>query len=274
MWMRRHQLRGTRGMQDRNFNDIAEKFARNIYGTTKGKLRQAVLWQDLETLLARLPQRPLVIVDAGGGEGHMACRLAALGHQVLLCDVSDEMIRRAQAAAEAQGLTDRLRVVQCAAQDIASYMDRPADLVLFHAVLEWVAEPQPVLSTLTDCLAPGGALSLMFYNHHAFLMRNMVLGNFGYVEVGMPKRKRRSLSPDHPLNPEEVYQWLSALGLTISGKTGIRVFHDYLRDKQKQIDEFDTLLALEQRYCRQEPFVSLGRYIHVMAHKPLLKDAL
>ena len=26
-------------MQDRNFDDIAEKFSRNIYGTTKGQLR-------------------------------------------------------------------------------------------------------------------------------------------------------------------------------------------------------------------------------------------
>ena len=42
-------------MQDRNFDDIAEKFARNIYGTTKGKIRQAVVWQDLTTLLAQLP---------------------------------------------------------------------------------------------------------------------------------------------------------------------------------------------------------------------------
>ncbi|MFE8314799.1 hypothetical protein RNI19_25495, partial [Salmonella enterica subsp. enterica serovar 1,4,[5],12:i:-] len=25
-------------MQDRNFDDIAEKFSRNIYGTTKGQL--------------------------------------------------------------------------------------------------------------------------------------------------------------------------------------------------------------------------------------------
>lgn len=44
-------------MQDRNFDDIAEKFARNIYGTTKGKIRQAVVWQDLTGLLAQLPQR-------------------------------------------------------------------------------------------------------------------------------------------------------------------------------------------------------------------------
>nr|VUD28301.1 S-adenosylmethionine-dependent methyltransferase [Raoultella sp. NCTC 9187] len=41
-------------MQDRNFDDIAEKFSRNIYGTTKGELRQAILWQDLQPLLDRL----------------------------------------------------------------------------------------------------------------------------------------------------------------------------------------------------------------------------
>ncbi|AUH01105.1 tRNA uridine 5-oxyacetic acid(34) methyltransferase CmoM [Pectobacteriaceae bacterium C52] len=261
-------------MQDRNFNDIAEKFAQNIYGTTKGKLRQAVLWQDLEILLSTLPSRPLQILDAGGGAGYMACKLAALGHQVLLCDLSDEMIQRAKTAALAQNVSHNMRFVQCAAQDIASYIEKPVDLVLFHAVLEWVAEPQQALQALTNCLVPGGALSLMFYNHHGLLMRNMVLGNFGYVASGMPKRKRRSLSPDHPLDPQQVYQWLDSLGLTISGKTGVRVFHDYLQNKQQQIDDFDILLALEQRYCRQEPFVSLGRYIHVMANKPLLKDVL
>ncbi len=37
-------------MQDRNFDDIAEKFSRNIYGTTKGQLRQTILWQDLDTI--------------------------------------------------------------------------------------------------------------------------------------------------------------------------------------------------------------------------------
>lgn len=41
-------------MQDRNFDDIAEKFSRNIYGTTKGQLRQAILWQDLDHVLAEM----------------------------------------------------------------------------------------------------------------------------------------------------------------------------------------------------------------------------
>ena len=65
---RKNEISRPLSLQDRNFDDIAEKFARNIYGTTKGKIRQAVVWQDLTRLLAQLPQRPLRILDAGGGK--------------------------------------------------------------------------------------------------------------------------------------------------------------------------------------------------------------
>jgi S-adenosylmethionine-dependent methyltransferase len=260
--------------QGRNFDDMAEKFSRNIYGTTKGRIRQAVLGEDLRELLTKLPQRPLRILDAGGGEGQMACELAALGHQVLLCDLSGEMIKRAQAAAAEKGVSDNMQFVQCPAQDVAQYLEQPVDLILFHAVIEWLAEPQQALQALNDCLLPGGALSLMFYNVKGLLMRHMVLGNFGHVEAGLPKIKKSSLLPDYPLEPENVYRWLEEMGLQITGKTGVRVFHDYLRNRQQHKQDFDELLALEQRYCRQEPFVSLGRYIHVMAHKPDRKDEL
>lgn len=260
--------------QGRNFDDMAEKFSRNIYGTTKGRIRQAVLGQDLQALLAELPQRPLRILDAGGGEGQMACELAALGHQVLLCDLSGEMIRRAKVAAEEKGVSDNMLFVQCPAQDVAQYLEQPVDLILFHAVIEWLAEPRQALQALNDCLLPGGALSLMFYNVNGLLMRHMVLGNFGHVEAGLPKIKKSSLLPDYPLEPNQVYQWLEEMEMQITGKTGVRVFHDYLRNRQQHKQDFDELLALEQRYCRQEPFVSLGRYIHVMARKPDRKDEL
>ncbi|MGL4858391.1 MAG: tRNA uridine 5-oxyacetic acid(34) methyltransferase CmoM, partial [Enterobacteriaceae bacterium] len=150
------------------------------------------------------------------------------------------------------------------------HLTQPVDLILLHAVLEWLAEPQETLLLLQRCLRTGGMLSLLFYNKNGLLLRNVLLGNLAYVNAGMPKRKRRSLSPDHPLEPNLVYDWLMEMGMTITGKTGVRVFHDYLHDKQQR--ETSQLLALEQRYCRQEPFISLGRYIHVMACKPEQKD--
>ena len=259
-------------MQDRNFDDIAEKFSRNIYGTTKGMIRQAVVWQDITELLAQLPPRPLRILDAGGGEGHMACQLAALGHQVLLCDLSAEMIQRAKAAALEKGVSHNMQFVQSAAQDITQHLEQPVDLILFHAVLEWVADPRSVLQTLWSVLRPGGVLSLMFYNAHGLLMHNMVAGNFDYVQAGMPKKKKRTLSPDYPRDPAQVYLWLEEAGWQIMGKTGVRVFHDYLREKHQQRDCYEALLELETRYCRQEPYITLGRYIHVTARKPQSKD--
>ncbi|MBW7982409.1 tRNA uridine 5-oxyacetic acid(34) methyltransferase CmoM [Enterobacillus tribolii] len=261
-------------MQDRNFDDIADKFTRNIYGTTKGEIRRAVLWQDLQQMLTAWPERQLNILDAGGGMGQMSSELAALGHRVILCDISAEMLSRAQAHAEQKGVSHNMQFIQSPAQEMVQHLEQPVDLILFHAVLEWVADPRMVLQSLYGCLRPGGALSLMFYNYNALLMRNIVLGNLDYVKAGMPKRKRRSLSPDHPLDPARVYDWLEGMGMHITGKSGVRVFHDYMQNKRQQIEDFADVLALEQRYCRQEPFVSLGRYIHVMARKPTVKDGL
>ncbi|AUX92972.1 tRNA uridine 5-oxyacetic acid(34) methyltransferase CmoM [Mixta gaviniae] len=261
-------------MQDRNFDDIADKFAQNIYGTTKGRIRQAILWQELDALLTTLPARPLHILDVGGGQGQIACGLAARGHQVLLCDISGEMLQRARANAEQQNVIAHMQFKQISAQQVAQHLDKPVDLVLFHAVLEWVAEPEAILAALYDALAPGGVLSLMFYNLHGLILQNLAHGNFGWLEAGMVKRKKKTLSPDYPRDPQQVYQWLQACGFIIERRAGIRVFHDYMHDKQLRIDEFDRVLAMETRYCRQEPFISLGRYIHVTARKPAQKDQL
>ena len=254
-------------MKDRNFDDIAEKFSRNIYGTSKGQMRQAILWQDLDALLAKMDAGPLRVLDAGGGEGQTAIRMAQLGHHVTLCDVSGTMIARAQTAAQEKGVSGNMHFVQCPAQEITQHLETPVDLILFHAVLEWVAEPVSILQTLWSVLRPGGSLSLMFYNADGLLMHNMVAGNFDYVRAGMPKRKKRALSPDYPRVPADVYGWLEQIGWRITGKTGVRVFHDYLREKHQQYDCFEALLELETRYCRQEPYLSLGRYILVTALK-------
>lgn len=255
-------------MQDRNFDDIAEKFSRNIYGTTKGQLRQAILWQDLDVLLSTLKSGPLRILDAGGGAGQNAIQMAERGHHVTLCDLSAEMIALAKCAADAKGVSSRMHFVQSPIQDVAQHLESPVDLILFHAVLEWVADPQAILKVLWSLLKPGGALSLMFYNANGLLMHNMVATNFDYVQIGMPKTKKRTLSPDYPREPQQVYRWLEEAGWQILSKTGVRVFHDYLREKQKQRDAYAQLLELETRYCRQEPWISLGRYIHVTALKP------
>ena len=59
--------------EDRNFDDIAHKFAKNIYGSDKGEIRQIIVWEDFLQILSELEadQQALQVLDAGGGLAQM-----------------------------------------------------------------------------------------------------------------------------------------------------------------------------------------------------------
>lgn len=249
-------------VNDRNFDDISHKFAKNIYGTTKGKIREAIVWQELENILAKYP-KPINILDAGGGQGQIACRLAKLGHNITVCDISKQMLDLASHQAQQENLT--LNFIHCSIQNLDKFIDQPFDLVICHAVLEWVADPVQIIQSLKRHLKKEGYLSLMFYNYHGLLFKTVTLGNFGYTQSGLAKRKKKTLSPDYPRDPNQVYQWLIKQSFEITNKTGIRVFHDYLTNKSKAETHFDQLLEIEKQYCQSEPYINLARYILVTA---------
>lgn len=251
-------------VNDRNFDDISHKFAKNIYGTTKGKIREAIVWQELENILAKYPtKRPLNILDAGGGQGQIACRLAKLGHNITVCDISKQMLDLASRQAQQENLT--LNFIHCSIQNLDQFIDQSFDLVICHAVLEWVADPLQIIQSLKRHLKKEGYLSLMFYNYHGLLFKTVTLGNFGYTQSGLAKRKKKTLSPDYPRDPNQVYQWLIEQSFEITNKTGIRVFHDYLTNKSKAETHFDQLLEIEKQFCQCEPYINLARYILVTA---------
>nr|WP_279289822.1 MULTISPECIES: tRNA uridine 5-oxyacetic acid(34) methyltransferase CmoM [Vibrio] len=256
--------------EDRNFDDIAHKFAKNIYGSDKGEIRQIIVWEDFLQILSELDasQQPLEVLDAGGGLAQMSQKLAKLGHRVALCDLSSEMLQLAKQDIEKNGLLEQYRLIHSPVQSIAEYMEEQVDLVMFHAVMEWLADPKTALETVLEQVKPGGIASVMFYNHHGLVYKNVVCGNIPHILDGMPHRKRFKLQPQKGLKPEDVYQWIEEAGFSICGKSGIRSFSDYIGNMQYMGDyEFEDVLALEKQLCRQEPYLSLGRYIHVWAKK-------
>ncbi|SMY32519.1 Malonyl-[acyl-carrier protein] O-methyltransferase [Photobacterium malacitanum] len=256
--------------KDRNFDDLAKKFAENIYGTAKGQIRQTVVWQDIEYILEQLnADASLQVLDAGGGIGQISQKIAALGHQVTLCDLSSEMLTLAAQEIAKNGLVEQYRLVHSPVQEINQHIEAPVDLILFHAVMEWLVDPIATLAGLLDNVKPGGVISVMFYNYNGLLFKNLICGNLTHIEQGMPHRKRFKLQPQQGIKPDEVYQCLTEAGFDIMGKTGVRTFHDYMQHDRMGDYTFEQVLDMEQKLCRQEPFLSLGRYIHVYARKPI-----
>lgn len=246
---------------DRSFDGIAAKFSRNIYNSTKGKLRQLVLLRDLAEL--EVLQQPCQILDVGAGQGQLALALAAQGHSVHLTDISAQMLQLAQQQATEQELK-QLTFSQTGLAELAATHQQQYKLVLCHAMLEWLAQPELAIGQLRKLVAPGGVLSLMFYNKDAKRFGNILFGNFDYVAADFQVKKKVSLNPQHPLSPQDVLRWCDEAGFSLLAKTGVRCFHDYLQDRSQQQSHFEQLLALELQYNRTEPYASLGRYQHVL----------
>lgn len=246
---------------DRSFDGIAAKFSRNIYNSTKGELRMRVLLRDLAEL--EVLQQPCQILDVGAGQGQLALALAAQGHSVHLTDISAEMLQLAQQQASEQGI-EQVTFSQTGLAGLVATHKQQYKLVLCHAMLEWLAQPELAVAQLKQLVAPGGVLSLMFYNKDAKRFGNILFGNFDYVAADFQVKKKVSLNPQHPLSPLDVLNWCATAGFSIVSKTGVRCFHDYLRDRTMQQSHFEQLLALELQYNRIEPYASLGRYQHLV----------
>ncbi len=249
--------------QDRNFDDLAERFNARIYDTAKGQLRLAILKQDLQQFTE---VKPLSIWDAGCGAGQMSVWLAGFGHQLTLCDISEKLLHQARQEFAQARLDASFH--HASIQQLAPQLEQ-FDLIICHAVVEWLATPLETLKQVMDRVKPGGYLSLMFYNRNAMVYKNIIRGgwrlepilNDRYIGVG------NKLSPPYPQYPFELIQFLQNNDFEIKQQSGIRVFSDYLNSESRHQTNEQELLALELQYCRMPTYRDMGRYVHLLTEK-------
>ncbi|WP_110643517.1 methyltransferase domain-containing protein [Salinicola sp. CPA57] len=257
--------------RDRVFDGLADKFASSLYATARGKIRLAVLD---EILSRELPADASDVLDVGGGLGQMSQWLAERGHRVTLAEPSEEMLSRARV-----NLGELpVHTLQASLQALPEVAPGPWPLIVCHAVLEWLAQPRQALSVLKTLLASDGRLSLMVFNRDALRFSNVVKGN---LDKALEDRlsgtgQRQRLTPISPLTHADIERWCEEEGLVIESVSGVRIFHDYLRERSPTESQLETIIELEKRHCQNDPHWRLGRYLHYLirpeADEPVRPD--
>lgn len=258
--------------QDRNFDDISAHFEKKIYGGLKGEIRLAVLRHDIFGWVKSWQQthtRPLRVLDVGAGLAQISIELAKDGHDVTINDISANMLEIAKqnAGEAAQNITWHT----CPYQQLDDKLTGKYDLILCHAVLEWLAEPKLIMDFfdrwLVDDSAEKGVLSLCFYNPASFVYRNLVMGNFNLLHNKDFKADNGSLTPNHPVAKDEVLAWINDHHYQILHTSGLRVFHDYSPLKRGGHTNPQAVIEMEVAYSGQDPYKWLGRYLHFLVGK-------
>lgn len=259
--------------EDRNFDPITDHFAKKVYGGLKGDIRLAVLKRDLNAVVSTLSQqlnRPLKILDVGAGLAQLSIDFATQGHRVIINDISGNMLIEAKARAEQLSVKQEIEWLVCPYQQLddllASEAQESFDLILCHALLEWLGTPKQIMPFFKRWLAPMGILSLCFYNPASFVYRNLIMGNFNLLNNPEFKSdNKKSLTPNNPVSYEEVENWLREQDFYIQKVSGLRVFHDYAPLKRGGHTNPEAVIEMELRYSDQAPYKWMGRYIHILA---------
>ncbi|MGP4865231.1 methyltransferase domain-containing protein [Psychrobacter sp. T6-5] len=260
---------------DRSFDAIADHFEKKVYGGLKGEIRLAVLRRDIFEYSAQMSKalgRPLRILDVGAGLAQIAIELATQGHSIVINDISANMLEKAKASAEqidqALDITWYVCPYQALEEKLAQTETEKFDLIMSHALLEWLAEPAAVMDFFDQYLTDDGALSLCFYNPASFDYRNLIMGNFNLLDnTDYKADNKKSLTPNHPVAKEEVESWLKAHDYQTVRSSGLRVFHDYAPLKRGGHNDPDAVIRMELRYSQLEPYKWLGRYLHILAKR-------
>lgn len=254
---------------DRNFDGLSARFKQQIYGTLKGQLRLKMLDLDFDQCLPNLGSRPLQILDVGGGMGQFSSALAAQGHHVTVTDISQEMLDGAKDIFAELAPEHPPTLVCSSLQDLPSQIDSQSfDIVLNHAVLEWLSNPKESIGILTSLLRPDGVLSLMFYNRHAIVWRNLVNGSWQRVHNKHFHHGKNQLMPQNPLDPADVHQWLNASHMELLCWRGIRCVHDHMPKNMREQKTLQEFVEIESDIGLKAPYRDLGRYVHMMCRKP------
>lgn len=250
-------------MADRYFDQMGAHFARKIYAGPKGAVRLAVLTRDLGEWLPDVCEadQSLRVLDAGAGLGHMSEWLLSHGHRVTLADPSAEMLDAARERLEPLHSAYPVAYLQSPLQALPD-LGEQFDLVICHAVLEWLEDPATAIVALRQLCSPRGAVSLAFYNRDALVFKNLIKGQFRKLAKNQLAGSKRSLTPKQPLDPAMVASWVAQTGFRCEAKSGIRVFHDYMPAEFQAQVQPQEMLEQELLYSRHPTYRDLGRYLH------------
>ena len=220
-------------IEDYNFDELASRFQRKVYGGLKGQIRIAVLERDFHEFfpgaLASAREKPLHIFDAGGGFGPFSILMAQKGHRVTICDLSEKMLEMAREHFMAQGVDHLLSNLAWPGTGIRPRTGRP---IRSCSMPRGVGMGKSALNRLSAAswhlMGENGTLSLSFYNLNGMIFKNLLRTNYKKILKKAYTGYPGSLTPCWPRTCEQVTQWLLNHPFEIFCQSGIRVFHDYI----------------------------------------------
>ncbi len=255
-----------------DFQSGADKYA-GYLETAEGRLRSDLAFANLQDFLPQT-RRSLRALDLGCGTGAAAVRLARLGIHITLLDSAPAMLDIAKRAARETGLSGRIALKHGdAAQVVNLFPVGSFDIVLCHNILEYVDDPNAVLSAAAQVLRRDstgiGILSILVRNRAGEVLKaGIEAGDLGAAERNLTAVwGYESLFGGRVrlFTLDSLQVMTKGASVAVAAERGVRVISDYLPPQISRREEYARIFELERKLGTQPEFAAVARYIQIIA---------
>jgi ubiquinone/menaquinone biosynthesis C-methylase UbiE len=234
------------------------------------KVYDAITWKYTEPYIPADPQA--VVLDAGGGTGKWAVKMARKGCKVVLLDISEGMLAQAQMRINKEKLQDRVIIKKGSILN-PDFPDETFDLVFCEHALFLFKDPDRVVKALARVLKRDSLMIVSAQNKYSLAL--------AYLPDD-PKKAMQLISGEYfhklgkmqvnTVTPEGFRGTLEANGLKVEKMIGkgvtmpLRIPPDIYSKKEYSAEFFKDILQIELTLCESDA-LSVAGHLHAIARK-------
>ena len=250
------------------YDKIAREYDKQ-YKTPYWKLYHEITWHNIKRFLPK--KKNALILDAGGGTGYWAIKLAKLGYKVVLTDISEEMLKVAEAKIKKLKLENKIEIKRADIRSMSCFDSNYFDMTLAEGdPVSYCLKPKKAIRELARVVKPNSYVIVSVDSKYPVISRFIAKESINKIPKFL---KNGILEHEHKFqafSPEELKTLFENNGLKVVRIIGKPVLMQLIpKEKREEIirKHFKQILNLELKFCDVESLVGIGGHLEILGVK-------
>ena len=256
----------------REFYEKAAEDYDKEYEAPRWKLYHEIAWENIKRFLPK--RKDGLILDAGGGTGYWAIKLAKQGYRIVLTDISENMLKVAKRKIKKEKLQNKTKTRVADIRDMSCFTSNQFDLVLAEGdPVSYCLNPERAVRELARVVKPNAHVIISVDSKYPIVSRLIAEKSYDqlskFVRTGILKSREGEFE-FQAFTPEELKILFKRCGLRLVRIIGKPILTQLLpkEERDRMIKEdYRRILDLELGFCDIPSLVGVGGHLEAVGLK-------
>jgi ubiquinone/menaquinone biosynthesis C-methylase UbiE len=265
-------MKGHGANRVREFYDKAAEDYDREYETPRWKLYHEIAWENIKRFLPK--RKDGLILDAGGGTGYWAIKLAKQDYRVVLTDISEGMLNVAKKKIKKEKLQNKIETKIVDIRNMSCFKSNQFDLALAEGdPISYCLNPERAVRELARVVKPNAHVIVSVDSKYPIVSRLIAEKSYdvlaGFLRTGILKSKEGEFE-FQAFTPEKMKVLFRKCRLRLVRIIGKPILTQLLPKEERDgliKKNYRRILNLELRFCDVPSLVGVGGHLEAVGLK-------